>query len=166
MDEIFKRRSIRKYQSKPVEKEKIDELLHAAMAAPSAGNEQPWHYIVIDDRNILNNIANTHPHAAMLREAPVAILVCADLTKEKYEGFWVQDLSASTQNILLEAVSLGLGTVWIGVYPNETRVNEIVKMFGLPSNIIPFSIVAVGYPDEYKDEADRYDANRVHYNKW
>ncbi|GFR34401.1 nitroreductase family protein [Thermobrachium celere] len=166
MQEIFKRRSIRKYQSKPVEKEKIDELLRAAMAAPSAGNEQPWHYIVIDDRNILNNIANTHPHAAMLREAPVGILVCGDLTKEKYEGFWVQDLSAATQNMLLQAVSLGLGTVWIGVYPNETRVNELIKMFNLPANIIPFSIVAVGYPDEYKDEVDRFDASRIHYNKW
>lgn len=166
MDAIFKRRSIRKYEDREVEKEKIDELLHAAMAAPSAGNEQPWHYILLDDRNILNNIASIHPHAAMLKEAPLAILVCADLTKEKYEGFWVQDLSASTQNILLEAVSLGLGTVWVGVYPNETRVNEIVKMFSLPQNIVPFSIVAVGYAAEFKDEVDRYDASRVHHNKW
>lgn len=166
MEEIFKRRSIRKYESRAVEKEKITELLKAAMAAPSAGNEQPWHYILIDDRNILNEIASVNPHAAMLKEAPLAILVCADLTKEKHDGYWVQDLAASTQNILLEAVSLGLGTVWIGVYPNETRINELVKIFLLPQNVIPFSIVAVGYPAEYKDENDRYDESRIHYNKW
>lgn len=146
MHEIFKRRSIRKYLDKPVAKEDIDDLLRAAMAAPSAGNEQPWEFIVVDDKNVLKKIADVHPYAKMLYEAPVAIVVCGDLNKEKHKGFWVQDCSAATQNILLEATDKGLGTVWIGVYPDDTRVKDISNIFGIPSNVIPLSIVAVGYP--------------------
>lgn len=146
MHEIFKRRSIRKYLDKPVAKEDIDDLLRAAMAAPSAGNEQPWEFIVVDDKNVLKKIADVQPYAKMLYEAPVAIVVCGDLNKEKHKGFWVQDCSAATQNILLEATDKGLGTVWIGVYPDDTRVKDISNIFGIPSNVIPLSIVAVGYP--------------------
>lgn len=166
MHEIFKRRSIRKYLDKPVAKEDIDDLLRAAMAAPSAGNEQPWEFIIVDDKNILKRIADVHPYAKMLYEAPVAIVVCGDLNKEKYKGFWVQDCSAATQNILLEATDKGLGTVWIGVYPDETRVKDISNIFGIPSNVVPLSIVAVGYPDQEMQEVDRFDPQKIHYNKW
>ncbi|CCJ33014.1 nitroreductase family protein [Caloramator australicus] len=166
MHEIFKRRSIRKYLDKPVAKEDIDDLLRAAMAAPSAGNEQPWEFIVVDDKNVLKRIADVHPYAKMLYEAPVAIVVCGDLNKEKYKGFWVQDCSAATQNILLEATDKGLGTVWIGVYPDDTRVKDISNIFGIPSNVIPLSIVAVGYPDQEMQEVDRFDPQKIHYNKW
>ncbi|MCX7902885.1 MAG: nitroreductase family protein [Caloramator sp.] len=166
MHEIFKRRSIRKYLDKPVAKEDIDDLLRAAMAAPSAGNEQPWEFIIVDDKNILKRIADLHPYAKMLYEAPVAIVVCGDLNKEKYKGFWVQDCSAATQNILLEATDKGLGTVWIGVYPDETRVKDISNIFGIPSNVIPLSIVAVGYPDQEMQEVDRFEPQKIHYNKW
>jgi len=124
MDEIFERRSIRKYKKKKVEEEKIEKLLKAATAAPSAGNEQPWHFIVIRDRDKLNHLAEVHPYAKMLKEASLAIAVCADLDKQRHEGFWVQDCAAATQNILLEAVSLDLGAVLIGAYPNQER--EIV----------------------------------------
>ncbi|MDO6353913.1 nitroreductase family protein [Caloramator sp. CAR-1] len=166
MHEIFKRRSIRKYLDKPVAKEDIDDLLRAAMAAPSAGNEQPWEFIVVDDKNVLKRIADVHPYAKMLYEAPVAIVVCGDLNKEKYKGFWVQDCSAATQNILLEATDKGLGTVWIGVYPDDTRVKDISNIFGIPSNVIPLSIVAVGYPAQEMQEVDRFDPQKIHYNKW
>jgi len=166
MHEIFKRRSIRKYLDKSVAKEDIDDLLRAAMAAPSAGNEQPWEFIVVDDKNALKRIADVHPYAKMLYEVPVAIVVCGDLNKEKYKGFWVQDCSAATQNILLEATDKGLGTVWIGVYPDDTRVKDISNIFGIPSNVIPLSIVAVGYPAQEMQEVDRFDPQKIHYNKW
>jgi nitroreductase len=96
MKEIFKRRSIRKYKDKKVEKEKIEKLLKAAVAAPSAGNEQPWHFVVIRDRNILNHLAEVHPYAKMLKDAPLAVAVCGDLNKQRHEGFWVQDCAAAT----------------------------------------------------------------------
>ncbi|WP_342455570.1 nitroreductase family protein [Caloramator sp. Dgby_cultured_2] len=130
------------------------------MAAPPAGNEQPWEFIVVDDKNVLKRIADVHPYAKMLYEAPVAIVVCGDLNKEKYKGFWVQDCSAATQNILLEATDKGLGAVWIGVYPDDTRVKDISNIFGIPSNVIPLSIVAVGYPAQEMQEVDRFDPQK------
>src|SRR6056297_2569661 len=135
MEEIFERRSIRKYKDKEVEEEKIQKLLEAAVAAPSAGNEQPWHFIVIKDREKLDHLAEIHPYAKMLKEAPLAIAVCADLNKQRHQGFWVQDCSAATQNILLEAVSLDLGAVWIGAYPNQKREKVVSEALEVPNNI-------------------------------
>lgn len=166
MNAIFKRRSIRKYLDKPVSDNYVKDILKAAMAAPSAGNEQPWEFIVVNDRNILNRIAEIHPYAKMLLQAPIAIVVCGDMNKEKYQGFWVQDCSAATQNMLLEATDKGLGTVWIGVYPNQDRINDLVSLFNLPANVIPLGMVAVGYPAEDMQEVDRFDENKIHYNKW
>jgi len=166
MNEIFKRRSIRQYLDKEVEKEKVEKLLKAAMAAPSAGNEQPWHFIVIKEREHLNRLAEIHPYASMLKEAPLAVAVCADLNEQKYEGFWVQDCSAATENILLEAVNLDLGAVWLGVYPAEKRVKDIKEYLELPENVVPLSIISVGYPAGDKPGSGRFKPERVHYGSW
>jgi nitroreductase len=166
MEAIFSRRSIRKYTSQKVSEKVVEELLKAGMAAPSAGNQQPWHLVVIDDRKILDEIPTVHPYSEMLKEAQVAILVCGDLKAEKHTGYWVQDCSAATQNILLAVEAQGLGGVWLGVYPREDRVSGIRKLLNLPDHIVPLSLVPVGYKGERKPPADRYDASRVHRNGW
>jgi len=166
MDIIYKRRSIRKFTSQPVSKEMIESFIKAGMNAPSAGNEQPWQFVVIDDRNIFNEIMKVHPHTEMLRTAAVAILVCGDLTLETHKGYWVQDCSAATENILLEIASQGLGAVWCGVHPREQRVDGIRKLLSLPSHIIPFSLIPVGYPDEQKPPKNIFSRDRIHYNGW
>lgn len=166
MEAILSRRSIRRYTEQAVSDETIQELLAAAMSAPSAGNEQPWHFVVIKDRDILNEIPNLHPHSGMLKEAPVAILVCGDLDLQKYEGFWVQDCSAATQNLLVAAQAKGLGGVWLGVYPSEDLVVGLRKMLDMPDNAVPFSLISIGYPAEQKPPADRYDESRVHHDRW
>ncbi|MGM0410818.1 MAG: nitroreductase family protein [Bacillota bacterium] len=166
METIFKRRSIRKYTDKEVSYELIKKLLKAGMAAPSAGNAQTWEFVVIDDQDILDQIPKFHPYSKMVPDASKAILVCGDIEKELYNGFWPQDCSAATQNILLEAADRDLGAVWLGVYPEEDRINRFQKLFNLPENIIPFSLIPVGYPAVEKKKNDRYDENKVHYNQW
>ncbi len=166
MEAIFSRRSIRKFTSEKVSEQVIEELLKAGMAAPSAGNQQPWQFVVIDDRKILDQIPTVHPYSAMLKEANVAILVCGDLKAEKHKGYWVQDCSAAIQNILIAVEALGLGAVWLGVYPREDRVAGIQKLLGLPEHVVPLSLIPVGYKGEQKPPANRYDASRVHHNGW
>ncbi|MGE0032482.1 MAG: nitroreductase family protein [Pseudothermotoga sp.] len=163
---IYSRRSVRKYQQREVEDELIIELLRAAMHAPSAGNEQPWHFVVIKSKEKRQAVAQIHPYAQMVLQAPVAILVCADLNLEVYKGFWVQDCSAATMNILLRAAELGLGTVWCGVYPNKERVENFRKLFDLPEHVVPFSLVPVGYPAETPKPVDRFRADRIHFEVW
>jgi nitroreductase len=166
MDIIYKRRSIRKFTSRPVSPELINSFIKAGMNAPSAGNEQPWHFVIIDDRNILYGIMLVHPHAEMLETATVAILVCGDLMLETHKGNWPQDCSAATENILLEVTSQGLGAVWCGVYPRESRIDGIRKLLNLPDNIIPFSLIPVGYPAENKSPKNIFDKTRIHLNRW
>lgn len=166
LEAIKNRRSIRKFKPLEIPKEIQRELLDAAMLAPSAGNEQPWQFIVIDDRKILEKIPLICPTAAMCRQSPLAILVCGDRNFEKYPDFWVQDCSAATQNILLAAHSLGLGAVWAGVYPLKERMEGFVKMFALSEEITPFALIALGYPDEEPSPARRFKEDRVHYNRW
>jgi len=136
------------------------------MAAPSAGNEQPWEFVVIRDRKLLSAIPKFHPYSLMLYEASVAILICGDPSKEKYAGFWVQDCSAATENMLLEAIELGLGAVWLGVYPNQERIAGMRKLLNIPESLVPFSLVSLGYPAEQKEPTDRFDAGRIHYDTW
>lgn len=167
MKEIFTRRSIRKYTDEPVNDEQLQKLLRAAMYAPSAGNEKPWHFVVVKDRNKLDNITNFHQYTQMLKEAPMAIMVCADTSNVKYDGaFWVQDISACIQNILLQGEALGLGTCWCGVYPKEEYVKETSKLVNLPHHIVPVAIVAVGHPAEEREVRERYNPDRVHYENW
>jgi len=166
MNSLFARRSIRHYTKEPIKPDTIEWLLKAAMAAPSAGNQQPWHFIVIQDRRVLDEIPKLHPYAQMATEASLAILVCGDTRNEKHPGFWVQDCSAATENILIEACELGLGAVWVGVYPNEQRVSALSKLVGLPEKIIPLSLIPIGYPSEHKQPSERYDISKVHQNSW
>jgi nitroreductase len=166
LEAIFTRRSIRKYTPEPVSEEDLKTLLAAAMSAPSAGNQQPWEFIVIDDRKILDAIPQVHPYSKMLLEASLAILVCGNLEIERHRGYWIQDCSAATQNILLAARALGLGTVWLGVTPNEARVSGIGQLLKLPKSIVPFSLIAVGHPAEEKGRADRFKPERIHRNGW
>ncbi len=166
MEAILTRRSIRKYTNKTVPEAVVKELLEAAMSAPSAGNQQPWQFIVINDRKTLDEIPKFHPFSQPLREASVAIVICGDLQRENFKGFWVQDCSAATENILVAARARGLGTVWLGVYPMDDRIKGMRKLLGLPETIVPLSIIPVGYPAEERTRANRYDTSRVHYNRW
>jgi nitroreductase len=168
MKNILERRSIRKYTDEPVSSQDREKLLRAAMAAPSAGNQQPWEFIIIDDRETLNTMVEFHERGGyhMLGHAPLAIIVCGDLEKQLHKGYWIQDCSAATENILLAAKSLGLGSVWLGVYPREARVANIRDLLEIPEGIIPLCIISVGHPDETKKPSDRYDEARIHRNKW
>jgi nitroreductase len=163
---IHQRRSIRQYTAEPVADATIELLLRAAMAAPSAGNEQPWHFVVIKDRKTLAAIPSFHPHAGMLKEAPVAILVGGDVTLERHKGMWVQDCSAAVENLLVAAADQGLGAVWLGVFPREERVAGLRKLLGLPKDIIPLALIAIGHPGESKAKEDRFRQDRVHHDKW
>ena len=160
------RRSIRKYNEGKISEETINKIIEAGMEAPSAINEQPWHFIVITDKEILNKIPEIHPHALMARQATIGIIVCCDLSLEKAKDMWVQDCSAATQNILLAVHALGLGAVWTGVYPRKERVDGFKEMFNLPKDIIPFLFIPIGYPAEKPFKADRFKKSRIHYNKW
>lgn len=166
MDPILNRRSIRKYTDQPVADEDVTYLLRAAMSAPSAHNEQPWHFIVIRDRRLLSEIPKVHPYAQMAAGAQLAILVCSDLALDTRSGFWVQDCAAATENILIAAQSKGLGAVWVGVYPREERVQSFRLLFGIPENVVPFSLIPIGYPAEHKPPSDRFTPSRVHYDRW
>jgi nitroreductase len=165
-DAIKTRRSIRKFTKKEVSKEDIDKLLEAAMQAPSAGNNQPWEFIVIDDRKTLDAIPDFHPYSDMLKESPIAILVCGKIDATKYCGYWVQDCSAATQNILLAAHGMDLGAVWLGIYPVQERIDGIKHLVGLPGDIYPLSLIAIGYPNEKKEPENRFNKKKIRYNKW
>lgn len=163
---ICSRRSIRLYTDKRVPREMVNELLRAAMCAPTAGNERPWHFVVLTDRALLDEIPKFHPYSAMLKHASAAILVCADISLEKHKGYWVLDCSAATENILLAAHAKGLGAVWCGVYPSEDRVANLKKLLRLPEPVVPFSLIPLGFPAEQKQTPDRFDGSRVHDNGW
>jgi nitroreductase len=166
MKAILERRSIRKYTNKEVTWDVVESLLKAAMAAPSAHNEQPWHFVVINDKEIMKRIMEVHPYASMLKDAQYAIAVCGDMKLQKSEGYWVMDCSACTENILIAAQDLGLGAVWLGVYPREERMKGIKEILQLPDNVNPLSIISLGYPGEEIPPADRYDESRIHRNIW
>jgi len=166
MDAILNRKSIRKYKDIKISDEIVEDLLKAGMAAPSAGNEQPWEFIVLRNKEVMKKITEVHPYSKMLLNADVAIVVCGDEAKEKYRGFWVQDCSAATENILLTAEDKGLGAVWLGVYPAADRVDAIKEVLNLPASVIPLSIIPVGYPDEERKPADRFNKERIHYDRW
>jgi nitroreductase len=136
------------------------------MAAPSAGNEQPWHFVVLRDRAALDSIPKFHRYASMVPEANLCFLVCSKTTGMKYEGFWPQDCSAAIENILLGAHERGLGACWLGIYPIPEYVDSMRKLCNVPPDVAPFAIIVVGHPAEEKPPANRYDETRVHLEKW
>jgi len=163
---IKARRSIRKYTDAEVTNKQIRIILDCAMAAPTARNQQAFRFIVVDDKNILNEISRNIEHAKMCKGANKAIVVCSEVVNEMQESYWVQDASAATQNILLSATALGIGSVWVAVHPRAQKIEYITKLFTLPAQIKPLCLVALGVADEVKPPNERYDAQKVRYNKW
>jgi len=166
LEAILTRRSIRQYTNQKISDELVKKLLEAAMQAPSARNYQPWQFVVVDDRVTLNQIPAFHPYAEMMEQAALAILICGDLKLEKMVEYIVQDCSAATQNLLLAAHAMGLGAVWLGVYPRERRSSGLKNLLNIPDHIVPVSLVALGYPTESKQPEYRFNEKRVHFNYW
>jgi nitroreductase len=161
---IFGRRSIRRYEEKPVEAEKLDLLLQAAMAAPSAMNCQPWEFVVVTDPDKLAQFRRRLLFGN--RNAPAAVVVCGNPRLSPNPAarlFWVQDCSAAAENLLIAAVELGLGTVWVGVHPVGEFVHIGRQVVGLPRHVTPLGLIYVGYPAEEKAARTRYRASRVHW---
>jgi nitroreductase len=163
---ILTRRSIRKYSEKKIPEEYYELLLKAGMHAPSARNKQPWHFILISDRQILHKLSKMNTSWQMLDDAANAIVVCGDRNLEDAESFIIQDCAAATQNILLAAHELGLGTVWLGVHPREDRLKPLIELLQIPGHILPVSMISVGKPDEYREQPERYNIERIHQDKW
>ena len=163
---ILTRRSIRRYTDKLVPPETVRKLLEAGMAAPSANHKEPWHFVVITERAILDAVPNFHPYSRMLLEAPLAVLVCGDISLETRPGYMAQDLSAAVENILIAAQGLGLGAVWLGVYPREERMAGMKQLLKIPDGFLPFALVSIGYPAEELPPSARYDEARIHHNEW
>lgn len=168
-DLLLARRSIRRYEDRPVPEELVTRLLEAAMAAPSSSNEQPWHFVVVTERPALNELGERHPYAHMLKEAPLCIVPCGDLDLVPdglWGEYWVQDVAAATQNLLLAATALGLGGVWCGVHPEPERVDMVREVLGVPERVIPFCLIPLGYPAEEKHPRTQYREVRVHHERW
>ena len=161
---IEKRRSIRKYRpERKVTRDELKRLLQAAMLAPSACNTRPWEFIAITKREVLDELSRVHPYASMCRTATAAIVVVAIPQKEMPEGYFPQDCGAATENILLEAVSMGLGCCWCGVYPKTDRIAEIRKLFNIKEPRIPFNVIAIGAPDEAPEARGFFEESKVTY---
>ncbi|MDI9510061.1 MAG: nitroreductase family protein [Clostridiales bacterium] len=168
MDIINLRRSIRRYKDQPVEQEKIEKLLRAAMQAPSAANQQPWEFIVVQDEKYLKKLSEISAYSKMVAEAPLAIVLIGNEDRMRLKLHWEQDMAAATQNILLESAYLGLGAVWLGVAPMEDRMKLISEIFGLKDRLKPFCVIPIGYPGEGQENkfVDRFDSSRIHYETY
>jgi nitroreductase len=166
---IHQRKSVRNYTDQKVEKEKLEALVKAGMAAPTAVNKQPWAFVVIDDKEVLNQLGDALPYAKMAKKAGGAIIVCGDLSKalEGWEQeFWIQDCSAATQNILLAAESMGLGAVWTAAYPAKDRMKSVIDILNLPKHIIPLNVIPIGYPKGIEKPKDKWKPENMHWQKW
>lgn len=166
LEAIFNRRSIRSYTGETVSPEELHTVLRAGFYAPSAHYHQPTNFLVIQDPETLQAIAEEHPYAKMLPQAGCAVLVCGNLTRQTTEGFLVADCSAATQNMLLAATGLGLGTVWCGVYPKKDLMDLMRTRFALPDPILPIAIMALGHSAEQRSVPERFDPRRVHFETW
>ncbi len=163
---ILSRRSVREYTQRPVPKDVLNMVLHAAMSAPSAGNQQPWEFIVIESQRLLERIEDIHPYAKMAKNAPLAIVVCGNLSLEKYPGNWMVDCAAACENILLAAHGQGFGGVWCAIYPYEDRIRGFRQQFKIPENIIPMAIIPIGYPKKRPTSGHEFKKDRIHRNFW
>lgn len=170
LETIHARKSVRAFTQQKVSAEQVDTLLRAAMAAPTAVNKQPWAFIVVNDRAMLDTLAAQLPYAKMLESVGVAIIVCGDTTKalmDVDQSYWVQDCSAASENLLLAAQSMGLGAVWTGVFPRLDRVEMVKRTLKLPEHIIPLNVIPIGYPANPDEPAkDKYKSENIHLNGW
>jgi nitroreductase len=160
---LFARRSIRRYTDEPLTGEEIQTLLEAAMAAPSGSNQKPWHFVVVTDRQTLQDLADAHPYGKMLGHAAAAIAVCGD---PSISDWWVQDCTAATENILIAVSALGLGAVWIGCHGRAEREQAIRSVLGIPKEIGVQSLISIGHPAEEKEARTQFDPARVHKDGW
>lgn len=167
MNCIFTRRSIRKYTTQPICEEDLQLCIKAAMYAPSAGNEQSWEFIVTKSKDELKALAAAHPYGKALENAAVAVTVCGNRRELKFpQEYWVEDCSAAAQNLMVQAAELGIGSVWLAVYPCEDRVERISKKLELPDYVVPLCVISMGYPDEQKTAEDRFKPEKIHNSKW
>ncbi len=162
---IMTRRSVRSWTNEPVTDEERKIILEAAMNAPSAADARPWHFVTIDDPEVINQFTELGG-TEMLSESTFMVMVCGEESKEIYPGFWPQDCACSAQNMQLAAHDIGLGCVWVAIYPLEERVQVCRKVLGVPESITPFALLAMGVPNEVLSPEERYENNRVHSNKW
>ncbi len=160
---IFTRVSVREFENKMVEDEKIEDMLRAAMAAPSAGNQQPWEYYVIKDKSVLEQISMSSPYAGCAKDAPVAFVACYRTEGICFPEYAEIDMGASVENLLLEATEHHLGAVWLGIAPVEERMEKVAEILHLPKNLKAFAIIPCGYPIEQLPQENRFDKQRVHY---
>lgn len=169
IEDIMSRTSIRSYADFPVGKETVDTLLRAAMAAPTAGNKQPWRFVVIDNKKTLESVGEKFQNMKMARNASLAVVLCGDTLSTftgEGVGYWIQDVSAATENLLLAAHAVGLGAVWCGIYPISERVEYFSGLLKLPENVIPMACVCIGYPDGQTTPKDKWNPDYVRYNEW
>ena len=169
LDAISTRTSIRAYQDRPVGADTVELLLRAAMSAPSARNRQPWAFIVVDDKALLRQLADSLPYAQSAAAAPMAVVVCGVLTESQgatNAGWWVQDAAAASENLLLAAHAVGLGAVWTGVYSYEDRVRAVRNVLGLPRHVVPLNVIPIGYPAENPAPKQKWDPAKVRRNGW
>lgn len=169
IENLMTRTSVRSYSDKKVEEGKIDTLLRAAMAAPTAGNKQPWRFVVITDKAMLDSISANFHTMKMAKDASVAVVMCGDVTSTfdgEGQDFWIQDVSAASENLLLAAHAQGLGAVWCGIYPLKKRVEKFSDMLSLPQDIIPMACICIGYPSGENAPKDKWKPEYVHYGTW
>jgi nitroreductase len=168
IDNLFARRSIRAFTAEPVTPAQVGMLLKAAMAAPSAANRKPWHFVAVTDAGVLTKLAEAHPYAQMVLQSPLAIVPCGEpaLSIPERQDYWIQDLAAATENILLAATGMGLGAVWCGVHPVPERVRDLRDILGIPEGVVPFALIAVGHPAEAREPRTQFDPGRVHRDRW
>jgi nitroreductase len=167
MEAINIRRSVREYKDRPVEPEKIERLLRAAMQAPSAADQRAAEFLAITDKAALEQLSKMSPYSGLLAKAPLAVILLGNTDKMKFPENWEQDLGAAAENLMLEAVELGLGTVWLGTHPDPARTGAVVRQFSLPENLKPYAVISVGYPARADANrfVDRWDPKRVHFEK-
>ncbi|MDE7153940.1 MAG: nitroreductase family protein [Muribaculaceae bacterium] len=168
IENIMTRTSVRRFTSQPIAADTLETIVKAGMAAPTAMNIQPWSFVVVTERAVLDSLESVHPYSN-LATATAAIIVCGDMQKyndDTLRQYWVQDCSAATENILLAAHGLGLGAVWCGVYPSAERVSGVRHVLELPGNIVPLNLIAMGYPDGEFAPKDKWNPEVIHYQKW
>ena len=168
IENIMTRTSVRKFDGRAISRDTLETIVKAGMAAPTAMNKHPWAFVVVDEREVLDSLGSVHPYSN-LATAAAAIIVCGDM-KNTIEAdgrdFWIQDCSAASENILLAAHALGIGAVWCGVYPIADRISPVSRVLGLPGDVIPLNIIAMGYPAADAQPKDKWKPQNVHYNRW
>lgn len=169
IENILTRTSVREFNDQAVESEKLEMIIKAAFGAPSAVNRQPWHFVIVDQPDLKAELAAGLPYCAMVVQSPVAIMVCGD--KDKFfqgedDLYWISDTSAACQNILLATHALGLGAVWTAIYPEKDRVATVRRIMNLPDNLIPLSLIPIGYPSRVVKAKDKYQPGAISHNRF